>query len=447
MRFVRYVAIAVFAAALLVSVTLYLSLRSSLPLIEGEILTAGLSARASIERDAEGAPTIRAKSRRDLAFATGLAHAQDRFFQMDLMRRAAAGELAELLGEGLVDTDKKLRVHAFRRVATEVVGSASHADRALLAAYTDGVNFALDNAGARPWEYLLLRADPAAWRPEDSVLVAFSMYLNLNDSTGEEELARSQLREALPAELFAFAHPFGTEWDAPVTGGVWRAPEIPDAHTMNLREGAARVAALTAPRSVIALEERLFVGSNSWAVAGTHAQDNAALLANDMHLGLRLPHVWYRARLIVEAQDDEQRDLVGVTLPGLPMLVVGSNGRVAWGYTNSYGDWTDLVVVDVDPENASRYFTAEGAEEFALRSETIKVRGEDPVTLEVKATRWGPIVNSDADGRPLALAWTAHHARATNVRMIDFEAASTIEDVLTAANRAGGPVQNFVAAD
>jgi penicillin G amidase len=366
---------------------------------------------------------------------------------MDLMRRAAAGELAELLGASLVDTDRKLRVHAFRRVAGEVVRTASDADLELLDAYAAGVNFALTGADTRPWEYFLLRAKPAVWRVEDSVLVAFSMYLNLNDSTGEEELARSQLRSVLPAEVSAFTHPFGTEWDAPVTGGAWRGPPIPGRDVMDLRSGAARVAAAEAPRSAAAPEEKLFVGSNSWAVAGTHAQAGAALLANDMHLGLRLPHVWYRARLVVEGRDGERRDLVGVTLPGLPMLIVGSNGRVAWGYTNSYGDWTDLVVVEVDPENPGHYLTSEGSEPFDIRRETIVVSGKDPVSLEVKATRWGPIVNHDAQGRPLALAWTAHHARATNVRMIDFETAVTLEDMLTAANRAGGPVQNFLAAD
>ena len=243
MRWVRYAAIALVAVALVTGLACGLALRGSLPQIEGDIVAQGLSAPASIERDAEGAPTIRAQSRRDLAFATGFAHAQDRYFQMDLMRRAAAGELAELLGASLVDADRKLRVHAFRRIAAEVVRTASDADRALLDAYTAGVNFALTSADARPWEYFLLRAKPAVWRVEDSVLVAFSMYLNLNDSTGEEELARSQLRSVLPAAVFAFAHPFGTEWDAPVTGGAWRGPPIPGRDVMDLRSGAARVAA------------------------------------------------------------------------------------------------------------------------------------------------------------------------------------------------------------
>lgn len=435
------------AAAMFAGAAAYFTLRASLPQIEGEIGAPGLLAGTKIERDKNGTPTIRASSRKDLAFATGFAHAQDRFFQMDLMRRAAAGELAELLGDSLVETDKKLRVHGFRRVAAQVLQEASAEDRAVLQAYTEGVNFGLAHAGARPWEYTLLRLDPATWLPEDSVLVAFSMYLNLNDSSGEEELARGQLHDALPPQVFAFLHPLGTEWDAPVTGGRWEAAPLPGPDVFDLRAGEARSAAVAAPPSSMVLDERPVLGSNSWAVAATHTKNHAALLANDMHLGLRLPHVWYRARLIVEAGKEQARDLAGVTLPGLPMLIAGSNGHVAWGFTNSYGDWTDLVTVEPAPDDPHSYLTADGTEPFAIRDETIRVRGGEPVTLAVKSTRWGPIVNEDAQGRPLALAWTAHHARATNVRMIELETARTVEETLLAANRAGCPVQNIVAAD
>ena len=446
-RVLRYVAVAVVAILVVGAASVYFALRASLPRLDGVVNAPRLHATASIERDNEGTPTLRAGSRRDLAFATGYAHAQDRFFQMDLMRRAAAGELAELLGPALVDTDRKLRIHAFRKVAGQVVEQATASEREVLDAYVAGVNLALTQASARPWEYMVLRSQPAAWRSEDSLLVAFSMYLNLNDSSGEEELARAQLRETLPPELFAFLHPLGTEWDAPVVGGTWRVAPVPGSDVIDLRAGAARVAALAAPVSADPLHEKLMVGSNSWAVAGTHARKGGALLANDMHLPLRLPHVWYRARLIVDATGDAHRDLVGVTLPGLPMLIAGSNGHVAWGYTNSYGDWTDDVIVETDPNDPSRYLTPDGAASFEIRHETINVRGAKPVTLEVKATRWGPIVNHDAEGRPLALAWTAHEARATSVRMIDLESAQSVEDALSAANRAGGPVQNILVAD
>jgi penicillin amidase len=446
MRFLRWSAIVLALLVVATALAAYFALRSSLPQLDGEIAVAGIGRPAAIERDADGVPTIRAASRRDLAYATGFAHAQDRFFQMDLQRRAAAGELAELLGAGLLDTDRQLRSHAFRRVAQQVIADASAADRAILDAYTAGVNEGVDRSRARPWEYLLLRSTPRRWLPEDSILAAFSMYLSLSDSSGAAELARAELHESLPPQLFAFMHPLGTEWDAPIAGGTWRAPPVPGPEVIDLRQPAARAASLAQPPSTLQLEEEQFAGSNSWVVAGSHSANGAALLANDMHLGLRLPHVWYRARLIVTS-GPEARDLVGVTLPGLPMLMVGSNGKVAWGYTNSHGDWTDLVIVETDPQHADRYFAGDGSEPFQVRHETIQVRNESPVQYDVRATRWGPIVRNDAAGRPLALAWTAHDPRATNLRMLDFESAGTVGELLDAANRAGGPVQNIVAAD
>ncbi|HEY0940730.1 MAG TPA: penicillin acylase family protein [Steroidobacter sp.] len=446
LRPLRNVALAVLIVLAGVWLAGYLALRASLPRLDGNITGAQITARAAIERDAEGTPVIRARTRADLAFATGLAHAQDRYFQMDLMRRAAAGEMAALLGAGVLEADRKLRVHGFRRVAREVIAAASADDRALLDAYAAGVNFALSEAGTKPWEYLLLRAKPAAWQVEDSVLVAFSMYLNLNDSSGSEELARLQLHDALPLAMFAFLSPLGTEWDAPIAGGTIRSASIPGPDVFDLRNGAARAAALAAPPVNGTMEEKTYVGSNSWAVAGSRTVDKGALLANDMHLGLRLPHVWYRARMIVEAEGAARRDLVGVTLPGLPVLIVGSNGQVAWGFTNSFGDWTDLVIVEPDPQDPSRYLTPEGSEPFEVREEVLKVKDGPDQTLMVKSTRWGPIVLADPK-RPLALAWTAHHAQATNFRMLDLETANTVEAALLAANRSGVPVQNFLAVD
>jgi penicillin amidase len=447
LRIAGYTALAVGSLLLIAAIALYLTLRASLPQLDGEVAAPKLQAAATIERDERGTPTIRGTSRRDVAFATGYAHGQDRFFQMDLMRRAAAGELAELLGKPLLELDEKYRVHGFRRIAGQIVQDSEAVDRALLDAYTEGVNFALQSANAKPWEYTLLRIEPAPWRVEDSVLVAFSMYLNLNDSSGADEIARARLREALPRALYDFIHPLGTEWDAPIVGGKWQAAPIPGPEIFDLRSATPRSAALNTPRSPGALEEEPFAGSNSWVVAGTHAKDNAALLANDMHLSLRLPHVWYRARLIVEAGSEPARDLVGVTLPGVPMLVAGSNGRIAWGFTNSYGDWSDIVVVEPDPQDPERYFTDTGTEPFANRDETIAIRGGEQAFLPVQSTRWGPIVDYDETGRPLVLAWTAHYPRATNLHMLDFETATNVDEALAVANRSGGPVQNIVVAD
>lgn len=447
LRIAGYTVLAVGSLLVIAALAVYLTLRRSLPQLDGEIAAPKLQAAATIERDAHGTPTIRGTSRRDVAFATGYAHGQDRFFQMDLMRRAAAGELAELLGKPVLELDEKHRIHAFRRLASQIVQDSEAVDRALLDAYTDGVNFALESANAKQWEYTLLRTEPAPWRAEDTVLVAFSMYLDLNDSSGGDEMARARLREVLPRALYDFLHPLGTEWDAPMAGHKWQAAPIPGADVFDLRSSTPRSAALNVPRSAAPLDEVPFVGSNSWAVAGRHAKDNAALLANDMHLRLRLPHVWYRARLVVESGTQPLRDLVGVTLPGVPMLIAGSNGHIAWGYTNSYGDWSDIVIVEPDPQDPQRYLTDTGSEPFVNRDETIAIRGGGPAFLVVQSTRWGPIVDHDAAGRPLALRWTAHDPRATNLHMIDFETATNVEEGLAVANRSGGPVQNVVVAD
>ena len=447
LRIVGWSALAVVSLIALAIIAGYFTLRASLPQLDGDIAVSELQAPATIARDALGTPTIRAASRRDLAFATGYAHGQDRFFQMDLMRRVAAGELAELLGRQVLTMDERFRIHGFRRIAAAIVNDSTAVDRELLDAYAGGVNLALKNAGARPWEYTLLRTDPAPWRVEDSVLIAFSMYLNLNDSSGEAEIARSRLREVVPPPLFDFLNPLGTEWDAPIVGGKWQVGPIPGAETFDLRGGVARSAALNTPPSFGMPDDGPFVGSNSWAVAGTHAQGNAALLANDMHLSLRLPHIWYRARLIVGSGSEAPRDLVGVTLPGLPMLIAGSNGHIAWGYTNSYGDWSDIVIVEPDPQNKERYLTDSGSEPFENRDETLKVRGGSDAVLVVQSTRWGPVVEYDQASRPLVLAWTAHDPRATNLHMLDFETATTVDEALSVANRAGGPVQNVLVAD
>lgn len=446
MRLIRYAAGALIAVVMIATLAMYFTLRASLPQLSGELVAPAkaLHGRASIERDSNGTPTIKAASRADLAFATGFAHAQDRFFQMDLMRRAAAGELAELLGSAMLDNDKRFRVHGFRQVARQVVADASVADHAIIDSYVAGVNAGLGSLSARPWEYVLLRSPPAAWTAEDSVLVAFSMYLSLNDSTGEAERARAALHEALPATLFAFLHPYGTSWDAPLTGSPWSLPPTPGPEIIDLRNSAVVSSTLSGR---ISSPDADIVGSNSWAVAGTHSATGGALLANDMHLALRLPHTWYRARMMVMATAQPTLDLVGVTLPGVPMLIVGSNGHVAWGFTNSYGDWTDVVLVEQAPGKADSYLLTDGAEPYRTRQETIQVRGGTPVRLDVRTTRWGPVIGQDANGRSLVLAWTAHHARASNLQMLHFETAQTLEQALDVANRSGGPVQNFVAAD
>ena len=448
MRALKLFLTLVFVLVVLPVAGAYALLRASLPQLDGRADVNEIRGTVTVDRDALGTPTIRADSRAELAFATGFVHAQDRFFQMDLQRRAAAGELAELLGANLVATDKRFRVHGFRRVAEQVTQRATPEQRAVLDAYVAGVNAGLAALPSRPWEYWLLQSRPRPWLAADSILVAYALYLDLNDSTGDAELERTQLRASLPPALFDFLHPVGTEWDAPIDGTAWRAAPIPGPEIFDLRAGAARSAALSRPvRTHIDDDSAVtWLGSNSWALAGSQTKTGGGLLANDMHLGLRVPNVWYRARLIIPS-GKEARDLIGVTIPGLPLLLSGSNRHIAWGLTNSYGDWTDLVLVEADPANPQRYLGRSGSRPYELRREVIQVKDAAPVTIDTRWTEWGPVVLADATGRQLALAWTAHRPEATNLAMFGLEQARTVQQALDIANRAGNPVQNFVVAD
>jgi penicillin amidase len=438
-------------------------LRASLPQLDGHARLAGLSSSVRVTRDALGIPTITGATRRDVAHATGFVHGQDRFFQMDLSRRRAAGELAALVGRAALAADREVRVHRFRATAREALAHLSPNDRASLDAYALGVNSALSAMGAPPFEYLLLGEAPEPWLPEDSLLVVLTMFLTLQDGDGGYESTLATMAEVLPAEMFAFLAPRGTEWDSPVDGGAFALPPIPGADVYNPREarrGRPPVgplpptvdrtqvsdAARGSPWGIDAGErDAAAIGSNSFAVAGRLA-DGAALIANDMHLGIRVPNTWYRAVLEWGGPADPHR-LVGVTLPGVPALVVGSNTHVAWGFTNTYADWSDIVLLDLDPQDARRYQSPEGWRPFERFEEVIRVAGESAESLAVDWTIWGPVMPRDYRGRARAYRWVAHDAARLAASVTPLEDARTVEEAIAVANGLGVPGQNFVVAD
>jgi len=443
MRILRRILLSVVILAVLVTGALYILLRGSLPKLDGSI-TASVSAPVSIERDALGVATITAANRPDLAFATGYAHGQDRWFQMDLQRRVAAGELSALLGGSLIDTDRALRRHGFRKTALTILTQISPEQKQLLERYVAGVNAGRDSLSVRPFEYLLLGASPEPWKMEDCLLVAFAMYIDLNDSSGARELERARIHASVPQEVFDFLYPRGGIWDATLDGAdlaSMRAP-IPGAAVYDLRKLTPNPAgAMAVPKDVD------YPGSNNWAVSGQRTVTGSALIANDMHLSLRIPHIWYRARLVVKAEGSLARDLAGLTLPGLPLLVAGSNGHVAWGFTNTHGDYDDLVLVETDAAQPDRYRAGAEFVPFEVRREKIDVRGGNSITVEYRDTRWGPLMDEQLDGKSIAFAWTAHKPDATNLRQFDLEAAESVSQALEIANEAGIPVQNFVVGD
>jgi len=423
----------------------YRTIARSVPLLDGEVEIDGLNAAVTIERDALGVPTIRGSNRLDVARALGFLHAQERFFQMDLMRRQAAGELSELFGAGALPADRASRLHQFRQRARRVIETMSETEKTVVGAYTEGVNSGLETLRKKPFEYVLLRAEPSSWRAEDSVLVLYAMYFVLNDDTGDGESDLGLLEDLLPAELAAFLAPLGTEWDAPIVGEAFETPPIPG---VEIPPGEA-VAASHDGFQAGELKAEALVGSNNWAVGGSRTDDGRAILANDMHLGMAVPNTWYRAMLEWPAEDGcgSGHRLIGVTLPGSPAVVAGSNTRVAWGFTNSQGDWSDLVILETAPENPDQYLTPKGWLPIENHAETILVRDGEPETIEVRTTIWGPIVDQDHLGRERAIRWIAHDEGGTNMGMLGLEHVATVDEAFEVANRSGIPPQNFVCAD
>ena len=423
----------------------YRKIAASVPLLEGEIEVSGMESPVSIERDSLGVPTIRGSNRLDVARGLGFLHAQERFFQMDLMRRQAAGELSEIFGAGALEADRASRMHQFRLRAGHVIETMSETEKAVVAAYTEGVNSGLETLREKPFEYVLLRMEPAPWRNEDSVLVLYAMFFVLNDDTGDRESDLGLLEDLLPADLAAFLAPLGTEWDAPVVGEAFETPPIPGAEVFS----AEVVAASNDRAHTEALKAKALAGSNNWAVGSSFTDDGRAILANDMHLGMAVPNTWYRAMLEWPADDGcgAGHRLIGVTLPGSPAVVAGSNTRVAWGYTNSQGDWSDLVIVETAPEDPEQYLSAEGWRNLESHMETILVRDGEPESFEVRSTIWGPIVDQDHLGRLRAIRWIAHDEGGANLVMLGLEHVATVADAFEVANRTGIPPQNFVCAD
>jgi len=442
-------------------------LRGSLPQLDGERQLPGLAAPVEIARDHLGIPTVRAGSRVDAARAIGFLHAQDRFFQMDLARRRAAGELAALVGARALAVDREIRLHRFRTVARRTVELLRATDRALLEAYTAGVNAGLDALNAPPFEYLVLRQTPTRWRPEDSVLVILSMFVTLQDDEGAYEATLATMHDVLPAPMAAFLAPDGSEWDAPLVGPAFIVPPIPGPEVYDLR--SRRRNAPRRPREEDETRpdfERVdskagvdgwewdvdggdAIGSNSFAVAGRLTADGAALLANDMHLTIRVPNTWYRASL--EWPDPSAPDtlhrVTGVTLPGVAAVVVGSNTHIAWGFTNTYADWSDIVLLEVDPSRPNEYRTPDGWRTFERHEEIIEIAGEAPDRHEVRWTIWGPVLEPDHRGRPRAYRWVAHAAERLASSMTPLETARTLDAALNEANGVGAPGQNIVIAD
>ena len=432
--FAGVLAAALFACA-------WLRLRASLPVLNGTVRVVGIEQPVRIDRDAAGVPIVHGTNRMDVAFGLGFLHAQERFFQMDLCRRSAAGELAEILGKRFVSTDRAMRIHQFRNRAERIVASLGEEHLRLLTSYTAGVRAGLTALRAPPFEYGLTRTRPIEWRPEDTILIVLNMYCLLQDSRADQDYNLYLLHSALPAAIADFLTPAGSsDWDAPLLGEPSSEARIPGPHILDFRAAAPR-------RDPHALRGTVpMSGSNAWAVAAASAGTGRAIIANDMHLGFGMPPAFYRATLQVGAGAGARR-LSGITLPGFPFLVAGSNGDIAWGLANAAIDAVDLVRLDQAglPPDACR--THEGVARIQTVREVIRTREGGAEELEIRLTPWGPVSRKTRGGAQFAQLWVAHHTQSVNLEWLALENATSVADALSAANRLGAPTLGIVVAD
>jgi len=441
------------------STWIYSQIDSALPQLDGKQTLYGLSASTIVERDSQGIVTIKADNRLDIAIATGFVHAQERFFQMDLLRRNSAGELASLFGDAAIAYDSDIRRHRFRERATRIVSQLSTADLDLLKAYTRGVNQGLKYLKAPPFEYLLLRQAPVEWQEEDTILTVLSMYIDLQYQDGKRERTLGLMHSLLSSEVYAFLNPKGSRWDAAIDGTEFPASPLPKAAWPSASsEGMAALLKHQAldpliadripsplARKKSALNEE-FPGSNNWAIAGNISSTGSAMVANDMHLGIRVPNTWFRASFEYQSVDNTAVKVTGATLPGTPNMIIGSNGHIAWGFTNSYGDWSDVIILETNADK-SQYLTPDGYQNFIKRKQIIAVKDQEAVDITVTDTIWGPVIGENAQGDLLAYRWIAHNKAAVNMAIVEFETATNVEQAFAIAARAGLPAQNLMVGD
>ena len=450
---------------------LYATVRLALPQLEGKLAVAGLAAPVLVTRDSHGFPTITATNLEDLFFAQGYVTAQDRWFQMDGMRRAAAGELSEIVGEDALEHDRRQRILGLRTAARTTLAIASRENLSYFAAYARGVNAYRDSHRHRlPIEFEILGYSPKAWTVEDSALIGASMVEELSTSprhqlTREKILAK--LGPELTADLYVNSSPRDRlptrswpgsdrknnqeEPDAREQNSLADSSEQPTPGSysqpfpwLNLRPGLWSIPGSTGLAAL--LQELAFcdsprlVGSNNWVVSGSHTLSGKPLLSNDMHLGHQMPNLWFETHL-----RSGNFDVAGVTLPGYPYVIVGHNARIAWGFTNLGPTVEDVYVETFNSQG--QYLTPDGWKSLEHRKEIIRVKGKADVEVDVTLTRHGPIVSELVPGetRQLALRWTLYDGIRDPFFAVD--SARNWEEFEAAFSQFDAPGQNVVYAD
>ncbi len=410
-------------------------LRTSLPKIDGEVAVSGLSAALTLVRDREGVPHIFAATERDGWFGMGYAHAQDRLWQMEFQRRVGAGRLAEILGERAFDTDRLMRTLGIARTAERIAARLDPQTRAHLEAYCAGVNAYLAGGQTLPVEFHALRVKPEPWKPADTVSWLLVMAWDLSGNW-RSELGRLRFAAKLGPER--------TNEFLPAYPGDPSVP-LPDFKALY-----AQLSPMAGAMLAVSPGAEEAVGSNSWVVDGARTVSGKPLLANDPHLGLQAPALWYLAHV-----STPQGNVVGGTLPGVPFVVLGRNDRIAWSMTTTNGDTQDLFVERVAPDDENSYLTPTGKARFEVREEVIRVGGAER-RIQVRSTRHGPVISdvvaSAAKNAPkgyvFALAWAAlSEENATARAGLAMNRARNADALIAAARDFHAPQQNLVYAD
>ncbi len=431
----------------------------ALPQTTGELVLDGLDGPVRVVRDRHGIPHVFAESPRDAFRALGLLHAQDRLWQLEMNRRIVHGALAEVLGADALGNDRFLRTLGIRRNAERIEAGLDAATREALQAYADGINAWIGQVATRPWqlspEFLLLGARPQRWEPADSIGWATMMAWDLSGNHGVELLRLALLGRLDPqrvAELIGTTPPLpladpaklyadeaAAQSDATKSGRL-------AAHALELANAIAQVLPSTSLDSL---------GSNNWAVDASRTPSGKPILANDPHLPLGAPSLWYLAHLSAPGLE-----VIGATLPGLPYVVVGRSDRFAWGFTNTAPDSQDLYLERVHPDDPGRYRTPDGWAAFETRTETIRVKGAPEVEHVVRSTRHGPVISDVlASGRNvlearglashvLSFAWTMLSPEDRTVHAgLGMNIATDWASFREALRDFRGPQQNVVFAD
>ena len=420
---------------------------SALPQLDGVITLQGLSAPVKVIRDGHGVPTIEATTLDDLFFAQGYVTGQDRLWQMDVMRRFAAGEMSEILGPALLEHDREQRILGLRAAAQKAAAALSPQERTHFEAYARGVNAFLNSRIDRlPIEFRLMGYKPSPWKPEDSLLMGARMVQDLNHGTYKSALIREKILARLGPELTADLF-VNTSWrDRPPSAqgrqiqeqGRPGASGNTDDDDDEMDSGAdSNIARFDPP---LAVRPTLVPGSNNWVVSGEHTVTGKPMLSNDMHLGHQMPNLWYEAHLHCG-----DYDVIGVTLPGVPYVIVGHNRRVAWGFTNVGPTVEDLYIENFNDQGS--YQTTKGWLPAEHRNETIHVKGQSDVTVDVVLTRHGPIITDLIPGetRKIALRWTLYDS--LHNPFFEINSAQNWEEFQKAFAELPAPGQNVVYAD